>query len=102
MCLVYLTVESSWGYILFTVPFVDFPGPGHLVITGQVMLREVLGIDVMGWLRYIIKRLSDEVSDEMPQLLEVLVIETYNLVHPTEKRSGASEKAKKAMGAWRK
>ena len=46
-CPLPLTIETPWGPVQFTMPFIVLPGGGDVVIIGQKMLREKLGIDVM-------------------------------------------------------
>ena len=47
LCPPHLPIETPWGPVRFTMPFVVFPGGGDGVIIGQRTLREKLGIDVM-------------------------------------------------------
>ena len=46
-CPLYLTIETQWGTVRFTMPSIVLPGGGDVVIIGQKTLREKLGIDVM-------------------------------------------------------
>ena len=46
-CPLHLTIETPWGLVRFTMPFIVLPGGGDVVIIGQKTLREKLGIDVM-------------------------------------------------------
>ena len=50
-CPLHLTIETPWGPLRFTMPFVVIPGEGDGVIFGQKKLREKLGIDVMAQLK---------------------------------------------------
>ena len=47
----HLTIETMWGPVRFTMPFIVLPGGGDVVILGQKALREKLGIDVMTQLK---------------------------------------------------
>ena len=44
-------MEIPWGPVRLTKPFIVFPGRGDLVIIGQKIQREKLGIDVMAQLK---------------------------------------------------
>ena len=46
-----LTIETPWGSVRFTMPFIVLPGRSDVVIIGQKTLREKLGIDVMTQLK---------------------------------------------------
>ena len=50
-CPLHLTIETLWGPVRFTMPFIVLPGEGDVVIIGQKTLREKLGIDVMAQLK---------------------------------------------------
>ena len=50
-CPLHLTIETPWGPVRFTMPFMVLPGGGDLVIIGQKTLKERLGIDVMAQLK---------------------------------------------------
>ena len=50
-CPLHLTIESPWGPVRFTMPFIELPGGGDVVIIGQKTLREKLGTDVMTQLK---------------------------------------------------
>ena len=50
-CPLHLTIETPWGPVRFTMPFIVLPGGGDVVIIGQKTLREKLGIDVMAQLK---------------------------------------------------
>ena len=45
-CPLHLNVESPWGPVRFTMPFIVLPGPSKMVIIGQKTLRDVRKIDV--------------------------------------------------------
>ena len=49
-CPLHLTIETPWGPVRFTVPFV-LPAGDDVIIIGQKTLREKLGIDVMAQLK---------------------------------------------------
>ena len=49
-CPLHLTIETPWGIVRFTMPFIVLPGRGDVVVIGQKTLREKLGIDVMAQL----------------------------------------------------
>ena len=46
-CPLHLTIETPWGPVRFTMPFVVLLGGCDVVIIGLKTLRENLGIDVM-------------------------------------------------------
>ena len=48
-----LTIETPWGSVRFTMPFIVLPEGGDVVIIGEKTLREKLGIDVMAQLRHL-------------------------------------------------
>ena len=50
-CPLYLTVETLWGPVRLTMPFIVLPGGGDVVITGQKRLRKKLAIDIMPQLK---------------------------------------------------
>ena len=50
-CLHHVTIETPWGPVRFTMPFIVLPVGGDVVIIGQKTLREKLGIDVMAPLK---------------------------------------------------
>ena len=50
-CPLHLTIETPWGPVRFTMPFIVLPGGGDVVIIGWKPLREKLGIDVMAQLK---------------------------------------------------
>ena len=50
-CPLHSTVETPWGPVRFTMPFIVLPGGGDVVIIGQKTLREKLGIDVMAQIK---------------------------------------------------
>ena len=50
-CPLYLTIDTPWGSVRFTMPFIVLPGAGDVVIIEQKTLREKLGIDVMAQLK---------------------------------------------------
>ena len=50
-CPLHLTIETPWGPVRFTMPFIVLPGGGDMDTIGQKMLREKLGIDVMAQLK---------------------------------------------------
>ena len=50
-CPLHVTIETPWGPVRFTMPFIVLPGRGNVVIIGQETLREKLGIDVMAQLK---------------------------------------------------
>ena len=50
-CPLHLTIETPWGPVRFTMPFIVLPGGGDVVIIGQKTLREKLGIDVIAQLK---------------------------------------------------
>ena len=55
-CLLHLTIETPWGPVRFTMPFIVLPGGGDVVVIGQKTLREKLDIDVMAQLKiYVLK-----------------------------------------------
>ena len=49
-CPLHLTIDTPWGPVRFTLPFIVLPGVGDVVIIGQKTLREKLGIDAMAQL----------------------------------------------------
>ena len=49
-CPLHLTIETRWGPVRFTMPFIVLPGGDDVVIIGQKPRREKLGIDVMAQL----------------------------------------------------
>ena len=57
-CPLYLTIETPWGPVRFTMPFIVLPGGGDVVIFGQKTLREKRGIDVMAQLKASVLKLS--------------------------------------------
>ena len=50
-CPLHLTIDTPWGPVRFTMPFIVLPGRGDVVIIGQKTLREKLGVDVMAQLK---------------------------------------------------
>ena len=50
-CPLYLTIDTPWGPVQFTMPFIVLPGRGDVVVIGQKTPREKLGIDVMAQLK---------------------------------------------------
>ena len=50
-CPLHLTIETPWGPVRLTMPFIMLPGGGDVVIIGQKNLREKLGIDIMAQLK---------------------------------------------------
>eukprot|EP00904_Undaria_pinnatifida_P005886 jgi/Undpi1/2427/HiC_scaffold_13.g05808.m1 len=50
-CPLHLTIDTPWGPVRFTMPFIVLPGRGDVVIIGQKTLREKIGIDVMAQLK---------------------------------------------------
>ena len=50
-CPLQLSIETLWGPVRFTIPFIVLPGGGDVVIIGQKSLREKLGIDLMAQLK---------------------------------------------------
>ena len=50
-CSLHPTIESAWGSVRFTMPFIVLPGGGDVVTIGQKTLREKLEIDVMAQLK---------------------------------------------------
>ena len=49
-------IETPWGPVRLTMPFIVLPGGDDVVINGQKALREKLGIDVMAQLKaYVLK-----------------------------------------------
>ena len=50
-CPLHLTIETPWGPVRFTMLFIVLPGRGGVVIIGQKMLRQKLGIGVMAQLK---------------------------------------------------
>ena len=47
LCPLHLTIETPWGPVRFTMPFIVLPGGANVVIMGQTTLRKKLGIHVM-------------------------------------------------------
>ena len=47
----HLTIETPWGPVRFTMPFIVLPGGVDVVIIGPKTLREKLGIDVTAQLK---------------------------------------------------
>ena len=50
-CPLHPTIETPWGPVRFTMPYIVLPGGGDVVIIGQKTLSEKLGIDVMTQLK---------------------------------------------------
>ena len=50
-CPLQQTMETMWGPVRFTMPFIVLPGGGDVVIIGQTTLREKRWIDVMTQLK---------------------------------------------------
>ena len=50
-CPLHIAIDTPWGPVRFTLPFIVLPGGGDVVIIGQKTLREKLGIDVMAQLK---------------------------------------------------
>ena len=50
-CPLHLTIETRWGPVRFTMPFIVLPGGGNVVIIGQKTLRGKVGIDAMAQLK---------------------------------------------------
>ena len=50
-CPLHLTIDTPWGPVRFTMPFIVPPAGGDVVIIEQKTLREKLGIDVMAQLK---------------------------------------------------
>ena len=50
-CPLYLTIETPWGPVRFTMPFMLLHGGGDVVIIGQKTMREKLNMDVMAQLK---------------------------------------------------
>lgn len=53
--LMHLTIRSSWGDVRITFAFIVMQGHSDVVILGDKMLKETLGIDVIKKLREIIE-----------------------------------------------
>ena len=51
LCPLHLTIETQWGPVRLTMPFIVLPGGGDVVIVGQKTFREKRGIDVMTQLK---------------------------------------------------
>ena len=65
-CSLHLTIETRWGPVRFTMPFIVLQGRDDVVIIGQKTLREKLGIDVMAQLKAsVLKALGRENGHEM-------------------------------------
>ena len=47
----HLTIDTPWGPVRFTMPFIVLPGGGDVVIIGQKTLRKKLAIDVKAQLK---------------------------------------------------
>ena len=50
-CPLHLTIDTPWGPVPFTMPFIVLPGGGDVVIIGQKTLRNEHGVDVMAQLQ---------------------------------------------------
>ena len=50
-CPLHLTIETPWGPVRFTMPFIVLPGGGDVVIIGQKTATDKRGIDVMAQLK---------------------------------------------------
>ena len=50
-CALHLTIDTPYGPVRFTMPFIVLPGGGDVVIIGQKTPREKLGIDIMAQLK---------------------------------------------------
>ena len=50
-CPFHLTIETPWGPVRFTMPFIVLLGGSDVVIVGQKTLREKIGIDIMTQLK---------------------------------------------------
>ena len=50
-CPLHPTIETPWGPVRFTMPFIVLPGGATCLIIGQKILREKRGIDVMTQLK---------------------------------------------------
>ena len=50
-CPLHLTIETRWGPVRFTMPFIALLGGRDVIIIGKKTLREKLGIDVMAQLK---------------------------------------------------
>ena len=50
-CPLHLAIETPWGPVRLTMPFIVLPVGHDVVIIGQKTLREKLGIDVMAQLK---------------------------------------------------
>ena len=46
-CPLHLTIDTPWGPVRYTMPFIVLAGGGDVVIIGQKTLREKIGIDVV-------------------------------------------------------
>ena len=78
-----LTVNSPWGVIRVEASFVVFPGNDDLVIIGQPLLRQALGIDVMTQLKTTVERvLGKGNAGALPEEIAP-VISTQTRVHMT-------------------
>lgn len=55
-CPLHLVLESPWGDVRITLPFVILPGPGDLVIIDRQTLHEGLDIDIMGQSKVIVQQ----------------------------------------------
>ena len=50
-CPLHLTIETPWGPVRFTMPFIVLPGGHNGIFVGQKYSREKFGIDVMAQLK---------------------------------------------------
>ena len=55
-CPLHLTIETTWGPVLFTMQFIVLPGVGDVVIIWQKTLRRKLGIDVITQLKASVRK----------------------------------------------
>ena len=50
-CPPHVTIETPWGPVRFTMPFIVLPGGGDVVVIGQKKPKEKLSVDVMAQLK---------------------------------------------------
>ena len=87
----HLTIDTPWGPVRFTMPFIVIPGGGDVVIIGQKTVREKLGIDAMAQLKSSVLK-AHERQDSAGMDLTALAV--------GEPNAGAVLRAARAVAAF--
>ena len=78
-CLLHLTIETPWGPVRFTMPFIVLPGGGDVVIIGQKTPGEKLDIDFMDQLKASVLKAQGRQSGARMELTARSVGEPNNM-----------------------